>query len=344
VSLYLHGLGHFHSEVEITNRFLEDLDIGTTDAWILERVGIRARRTLLPLDYIRDTRNRDPRLSSEAQLYGNAETGRRAAEMAIARAGIDRRDIGMVISGSSVPDMVTPADACTIAAALGLEVPCFDVNSACTSFHVAMHLLSMMDPEKVPRFVLSVVPEGVTRTVDYSDRTAAVLWGDGTSAAVLSTREPGRARILGNTLESSPAGHDKVTIPRQGHFLQEGRTVQMFAIKKTVGCYRKLRDGFAQAGRRLHFVGHQANLMMLEKVCELCEVPKELHHHNVRDFGNTAGAGSVGVLSMRWDDWTDADDVAVAGVGAGLTWSSFLLRFGTCPAKTGVGTSGGTNA
>ena len=49
--------------------------------------------------------------------------------------------------------MVTPADACTIAAALGLEVPCFDVNSACTSFHVAMHLLSMMDPEKVPRFV-----------------------------------------------------------------------------------------------------------------------------------------------------------------------------------------------
>ena len=174
----------------------------------------------------------------------------------------------------------------------------------------------------------------MTRTVDYSDRSAAVLWGDGTAAAVLSTREPGRARILGNTLESSPAGHDKVTIPRQGHFLQEGRTVQMFAIKKTVKCYRHLRDGFAEAGRRLHFVGHQANLMMLQKVCELCEIPPELHHSNVRDFGNTAGAGSVGVLSMRWDDSTDGDDVAVAGVGAGLTWSSFLLRFGACPAKT----------
>jgi 3-oxoacyl-[acyl-carrier-protein] synthase-3 len=207
-----------------------------------------------------------------------------------------------------------------------------------------MHLLSMMDPEKVPRFVLSVVPEGVTRTVDYSDRTAAVLWGDGTSAAVVSTREPSRARILGNTLESSPAGHDKVTIPRQGHFLQEGRTVQMFAIKKTVKCYRQLRERFAEAGRRLHFVGHQANLMMLEKVCELCDVPEDLHHSNVRDYGNTAGAGAVGVLSMRWDDWTDGDDVAVAGVGAGLTWSSFLLRFGACPAKTGVGTSGGAGA
>ena len=69
--------------------------------------------------------------------------------------------------------------------------------------------------------------------------------------------------------------------------------------------------------------------MMLEKVCELCEVPKELHHSNVQDYGNTAGAGSVGVISMRWDEWTDEDDVAVAGVGAGLTWSSFLLRFGS---------------
>lgn len=328
MSLFLHGLGHFHPENVITNRFLEDLDIGTTDAWVLERVGIRERRTLLPLDYIRQTRNRDMRMAAEAMVYGNAETGRRAAEMAIARAGIDRSQIGMVISGSSAPDMVTPAEACTIAAALGLEVPCFDVNSACTSFHVAMHLLSMLDPDKVPRFVLSVVPEGVTRTVDYSDRASAVLWGDGTSAAVLSTRERGRAEILGTAMESSPAGHDKVTIPRTGHFLQEGRTVQTFAIKKTAAGYRRLRDEHAREGRRLHFVGHQANLMMLEKVCEMCEVPPERHHHNVRDYGNTAGAGAVGVLSMRWDEWTDADDVAVAGVGAGLTWSSFLLRFG----------------
>jgi 3-oxoacyl-[acyl-carrier-protein] synthase-3 len=199
----------------------------------------------------------------------------------------------------------------------------------------------MMDPGQLPRFVLSVVPEGVTRTVDYSDRASAVLWGDGTAAAVLSTRERGRARILGTAMESSPAGHAKVTIPRTGHFLQEGRTVQTFAIKKTVAGYRRLRDEHAQEGRRLHFVGHQANLMMLDKVCEMCEVPEERHHHNVEDYGNTAGAGAVGVLSMRWDDWTDDDDVAVVGVGAGLTWSSFLLRFGACPAKTGVDTSGG---
>jgi 3-oxoacyl-[acyl-carrier-protein] synthase-3 len=327
VSLYLHGLGHFHPENVITNQFLEDLDIGTNDAWILERVGIRERRTLLPLDYIKETRNRDLRMATEVMVYGNAETGRRAAEMAIARAGLSVQDIGMVISGSSAPDMVTPADACTIAAKLGLEVPCFDVNSACTSFHVAMHLLSSMDREKVPPFVLSVVPEGVTRTVDYSDRASAVLWGDGSAAAVLSTRERGRAEILGTSIDSSPAGCHKVTIPRTGHFLQEGRTVQTFAIKKAAAGYRRLQDAYAQEGRRLHFVGHQANLGMLQKVCEVCEIPEDRHHFNVSDFGNTAGAGAPSVLSQRWDEWTAADDVAVAGVGAGLTWSSFLVRF-----------------
>ena len=158
MSVHLHGLGHFHPEPQISNQFLEELDIGTSQEWIMERVGIKMRRTLLPLDYIRETRNKDPRMAVEAMLYGNAETGRRAAEMAIARAGIDKNDIGMVISGSSAPDMVTPADACTIASALEIEAPCFDVNSACTSFHVALQLLSMMDPEKVPDYVLSVVP------------------------------------------------------------------------------------------------------------------------------------------------------------------------------------------
>ena len=67
---------------------------------------------------------------------------------------------------------------------------------------------------------------------------------------------------------------------------------------------------------------------MLQKVCEMCEVAEDRHHHNVETYGNTAGAGSPGVVSMRWDEWTDADDVAVAGVGAGLTWASFLVRFG----------------
>ncbi|MBI1813845.1 MAG: ketoacyl-ACP synthase III [Deltaproteobacteria bacterium] len=324
---YLHGLGHFHPENQITNQFLEDLDIGTNDEWILERVGIRSRRTTLPLDYIRATRNRDPRGAVEAALYTHADTGRRAAEMAIARAGIATADIGMVMAGSSMMDTASPAEACNVARALGLEVPAFDVNSACTSFFVNLYLLSLMQPDKLPPYVLVVAPEAVTRCVDYSDRGAAVLWGDATVAAVISTRIPSRARILGNTLASSPAGADKVVVPRLGHFRQEGRAVQMFAIKKTVLLLKQLQEEYRTAGRTLHFVGHQANLRMLENVCRQCVVPDDLHHSNVEWYGNTAGAAAPSVISMEWDRWTPGDDIAVVGVGAGLTWSSYLLRF-----------------
>ena len=327
MTLALHGLGHVHPENEITNRFLEDLDIGTTDEWILERVGIRSRRTVLPLDYIRETRNRDPRAAIEAAVISNAELGRRAAEMAITRAGIAKSEIGMVISGASAADTASPAEACNVARALDLEVPAFDVNSACTSFFVQMNLLTRMQPDQLPDYVLLVAPDCLTKTVDYSDRSSAVLWGDAAAAAVVSTRHPGRARVLGSTLESSPAGNAKVVVPRIGHFRQDGRTVQTFGIKRHVRCLKDLRDRLGVRDRRFHFVGHQANQLMLESVCNQVGIPPELHHSNVEWFGNTGAAGAVSVISMQWEKWTPLDDVAVVGVGSGLTWSGYLLRF-----------------
>jgi 3-oxoacyl-[acyl-carrier-protein] synthase-3 len=327
VSLYLHGIGHFHPENQITNAFLESLDIGTTESWIVERVGILNRRTVMSLDYIRETRNRDVRAAGEASKYSNAEMGARAARMAIERAGIKPSDIGMVITGSSAPDTLSPADACNVAQALGLEVPAFDMNSACTSYFVPIHLLSLMQPDKLPPFVLVVVPESLTRTVDYTDRTTAVLWGDGAAAAVLSTRERGRAEYIGTMLDSSPAGHDKVVVPRYGFFRQDGQAVQKFAVKRTADSLKRLREAHASPQRKLSFIGHQANLRMLETVCKLCSIAPDRHFSNVAQFGNTAAAGSPSVLSMRWDDWTQEDEIAVVGVGAGLTWAGYLLRF-----------------
>ncbi len=331
MTLYLHGLGHFHPEPEITNQFLTDLDIGTNDEWITERVGIKSRRTVMSLDYIRETRNIDPAGAAEATLFPHAMTGKHAAEMALERAGLSRDDIGMVITGSSRPDTLSPADACNIAEALGMEVPAFDINSACTSFNAALYMLSMMRPEALPEFVLLVTPESLTTTVDYSERSASVLWGDATSAAIVSTKVPSRMQILGNTLDSSPAGADKVVVPHFGHFVQEGRTVQMFAIKRTLKVLRRLRDDHYEEGREFHFIGHQANLRMLETVCLRGDIDEDHHHFNVIDYGNTGSAGSPSVISMNWDRWTARDDIGVVGVGSGLSWSGYLLRFGEAP-------------
>jgi 3-oxoacyl-[acyl-carrier-protein] synthase-3 len=328
MTLQLLGLGHHHPQTEITNRFLEELDIGTNDAWIMERVGIRSRRTILPLDYLRTTRNRDLRGALEAAQMTQAELGARAAEMALARAGVAREDVGLLVAGSSCADWASPAEACAIAAELGLEVPALDINSACTSLFAQLWLFAAMRPEALPDVILLVTPEALTRTVDYSDRSASVIWGDGAAAAVVSFRRPGRAEIVGNTFASSPAGYDKVVVPRLGHFAQQGRAVQLFAIKKTTLLLKALQEGHADSGRRLHFVGHQANLRVLESVCRSCDIPDDRHHTNVEHYGNTAAASAASVLSMEWDKWMPGDDVALVGVGSGLSWSSAMIRFG----------------
>ena len=332
MTLHLHGLGHFHPEHEISNKLLEELDIGTDDEWIVERVGIRARRTVLPLEYIRQTKNADVRAAAEAALYTNAELGARAAELAIARAGIQRERIGMVISGSSAPSMTCPAEAAFVAKALGLEVPAFDLNSACTTFLAQLYHLSLMHPERVPDFVLIVQAETLTTVVDYSDRNNAVLFGDGAAAAVLSLRVPGRARVTHVNVQSSPAGAEKVLIPRTGYFAQDGRAVQMFAIKRTREGYERLLDARREEvdadAQPLHFVGHQANLRVLEQVCQRCGVSPDRHHANVELHGNTGGASAPSVLSMDWEKWQPHDDVAVSVVGGGLTWARALVRFG----------------
>jgi len=328
VTLYLHSVGHFHPENEISNQFLEDLDIGTNDQWIIDRVGIRSRRTVLPLDYIRETQNSEPRAAMEAALYSNADLGQRAAELAISRAGIEKSDVGMLIGGSSLMDTASPAESCNIARALDLEVPAFDVNSACTSFYVQLYLLSMMQPDLLPDYILIVAADCLTKAVDYTDRSSAVLWGDGAAAAVVSTRHPARARIEGNTLESSPAGNDKVVVPRLGFFYQEGRTVQTFGIKRMTRLLNRMKEQFEDPERSFKFVGHQANHRMLESVCKHCDIPAERHFSNVEWFGNTGSASSASVVSMEWEKWRDDDDVAVVGVGSGLTWSSYLIRFG----------------
>jgi 3-oxoacyl-[acyl-carrier-protein] synthase-3 len=319
--LYLHGLGHFHPENELDNQFLESLDIGTDEEWIVSRVGIKNRRTVLPLDYIRQTKNKDLRAAQEARLYTNAETGKRAAELAIARAGLAPSDIGMVIAGDCSPDTCIPAEASSVAKALGIEVPCFDLSSACSTFGAQIHFASHMNTA-LPEWVLLVVPENTTRVTDFSDRSSAILFGDATAAAVVSTKNPSKIRASFSMFGGAPSGADDVVIERTGHFHQNGSAVQKFAIKRMSELLGQIQARAGEERGRVIYVGHQANLTMLESVARRCEVPLERHHYNIDQYGNQAAAGAPVVMSQRWDDYRAGDRVACVVVGSGLSWSS----------------------
>jgi len=323
--LYIHGMGHFHPENVITNRFIEELDIGSSEEWIRERVGIHTRRTALPLDYIRTTKNRDPRAAVEASLYNNARTGALAAQMALKRAGLKPGDIGLVLSGSSASDHLTPAEAATVAGELGIEAPALDLNSACSTFGMQASWLSWMQPEKLPPFVLLVQPENLTRSVDYSDRRVAPLFGDGSSAAVVSLSVPSKIRILDAFCGSAPSQWDKVCIPRFSHFYQNGNAVQGFAIRRSTDSLKQLQDKYGTASDSLIYIGHQANYGMLRTVCERSGIPEENHWFNVVDYGNTGCSSGPAVLSQRWERLRTGDSIAMVLVGSGLSWASLML-------------------
>ena len=326
--LFVHGIGHFHPENRIDNAFLTSLHIGTDDAWIMERVGIRSRRTVLPLDYIVRTKNEHPSEAAHWSIYTNAETGARAARLAMQRAGIDASQIGLVIAGGCSPQYSIPAEACQIAAELGIGMPAYDVNSACSSFAVQIHHVRAMRPEALPDYVLLVNVENTTRTVDYRDRRTAVLWGDGSAAAVVSARIPAPVRVRHSVVHSDPAGWNKVVIPAGGHFAQEGSAVQGFAIRKSVATLTELVAHLSHDRANLMFIGHQANLMMLNAVCERGKIDPSHHLFNVDEFGNCGAAGAPAVLSQHWDTLPPQCEVALVVVGSGLTWGGLLIDVG----------------
>jgi len=326
--LYIHGIGHFHPENVIDNALLEELDIGTNNDWIIERVGIRTRRTVLPLEYIRETHNRDPSKAAEASVYTDAEMTARAADMALERAGLQRSDIGMVISGGCSTQWALPAEACRIANELGITAPSVDLNSGCSTFGAICHFVSSMKPEAIPDFVLVCTAESSTRVMSYDDRNTAVLFGDCCTAAVVSLKHEAPARVVYSTIASDPSGWDKATVRAGGYFAQEGKAVQAFAIRRTVKEFKALRKHWGDAGPKSpYFIGHQANLLVLEGACRYIEIDEGRHLFNVDEYGNNAASGAPSVLSQNWDKLKPGDDLAMVIVGAGLTWATLHIEF-----------------
>jgi 3-oxoacyl-[acyl-carrier-protein] synthase-3 len=129
-------------------------------------------------------------------------------------------------------------------------------------------------------------------------------------------------------VHSDPAGWNKVVIPAGGHFAQEGSAVQGFAIRKSVATLTELAAHLSRDRADLMFIGHQANLMMLNAVCERGKIEPSHHLFNVDEFGNCGAAGAPGVLSQHWDTLPPQCEIALVVVGSGLTWGGLLIDVG----------------
>lgn len=332
--IVLTGMGHYFPKNVIANSFFDELDIGSSAQWIDERVGIKQRHSVLePADIMRLRRGEVTlhKLIEEGRIMTCAAMAKDAWDLAWKRGhdGHSSCNVDTLICGTSVPDWDIPANACSIAAGLGLgNTTAFDVNSACSSFVVNLHVLRGLMQAGASKIGAICNPERYTTRLDYTDRSSCVLFGDAATMAILDTADDVQGLELIDTIvHSSPSGYEHVQIPVGGCFHQNGQAVQKFAITKTISITLELleRHGLAKSDIN-YFIGHQANLRMLISACQKQGIGPERHLFNVDVQGNQGAAGAPSVLSSHWDRFKSGDIIVVAVVGSGLTWGAALLR------------------
>ncbi len=329
---YLHAMGHFHPENVLPNSFFDTLDIGSAGAWIEERTGIRSRRSVLKAEDIHALRYGTKTLTelrAEGRVMSIAELSEKAWEVLLTRyPDLDSSTIDTLICGTSIPDFDIPANACTIASRLGWSCLSFDANSACSSFVLDLHVARQMISTGAQKTMAIFNPERYSLRMDYTDRNSCILFGDGCSAAVLSSEaRPGSLRVVDTLLYSDPAGYDLVKVPESETFSQNGKAVQKFAITRTIEVTEQIlaRNNLTPKNVK-YFTGHQANLRMITSAADRLGITTDRHLHNVAELGNQGSAGAPSVLSMNWDRFEKGDLIALAVVGSGLTWGATLLE------------------
>jgi len=311
--LFIRGIGHSHPSNIITNQFLSDLNIGSDNNWIVDRVGIRERRSILDLNHIKNTKNLDRNLNLLKIRESTNSLVNDAFTMAITRSNISVKEIDLVIAGSCTPTNLIPSDAATYAKHLGINAPAIDFNSACSSWTAGIHFLRSLSDYKNILLINCEIP---TAHVSYEDRKNCVLVGDACAATILSRYE-GEFFIEESVFESNPDGCEKVVLPINGFFDQDGPVVQKFAITHMAALYKRLNFNSSS------FIGHQANARALESVVLRCDIKS--HASNIELFGNTFSAGAATVLSQNYYD-NKLDNLVIATVGSGLSWGAVRLN------------------
>jgi 3-oxoacyl-[acyl-carrier-protein] synthase-3 len=331
--IVLTGMGHWFPDTVLDNPFFDALDIGSSATWIDERVGIKERRSVLTRQDIMDLRKGEitrGELVAQGRLMTMAQMAKEPWAMAKHRAeragGTTQLD--QLIAGTSIPDWDIPANACSIAGELGLSCAAFDINSACSTFVVNLHVARSLLLAGQAKSIGVINCERYTTRVDYTDRASCVLFGDSASAAILEASDSATGLELIDTIvHSDPSGYPHVRLPDGGYFSQNGQAVQKFAVTKTVQITLEIleKNGLTKADIS-YFIGHQANFRMLDYACQKNGIGEDRHLYNVNVKGNQGATGAPTVLSEHWGRYKRGDVVVVAVVGSGLTWGAALFR------------------
>jgi len=321
------GIGHYVPDRVVTNHDLEKI-MDTSDEWIVTRTGIMERRYASP-----DQANSD--LSYEA------------ARVALSRAGVQPQDLDIIIVATVTPDMSFPSTACLVQAKLGIrERPCFDMEAACPGFLYGLELMrGLLSLGDTYRTGLLIGTEVLTRILDPLDRNTAVLFGDGSGAAVLVKDDSefgiistylGGDGELGNLLYL-PAGGSRMptseeTVRNRQHYIKmKGREVFRHAVQ---WMQQSALIVLEKAGMKPEditwLVPHQANIRIIDSTRERLGLPPEKVYVNIDKYGNTSAASIPIALSEMHEKGLlkKGDIVLLVSFGAGFTWGAVLMRWG----------------
>ena len=290
----------------VTNDDLS-LRMDTSDAWIVERTGIRERR-------IGGT-------TSELAI----EAGRRALE----RAGRRPDEIDAVILATTTPDGIVPGTSATVQHGIGVPGGAFDVNAACSGFVYALsvaHGLIAIGAERL----LVIGAETLSRITDWDDRSVAILVGDGAGAVVLEATD-GPGQLLSWNLGADGSLKHLLKCDHGGYLYMDGKEVFRKAVRVVV---ESAEQAIAEAGLTPAdidlMIPHQANLRIISAACQRLGIPEEKAVVVIDRYGNTSSAS----IPLALDDALTTGrlepgmHVLLTGFGGGMTWASAVLRWG----------------
>lgn len=292
--------------------------IETSDDWIVERTGIRARHFAEPGMY-----------SSDMALHASLQ--------ALDAAGVSAQDIDLIIVGTSTPDMVFPSVATILQSKLGTRGgAAFDVQAVCSGFIYALTVADAMIKSGAAKKALVVGAEIFSRLLDFQDRTTCVLFGDGAGAVVLEASP--EAGILATDIHADGKYTDILSVP--GHvsggqisgsplLRMDGQAV----FKLAVGVLDETaRAVLAKAGKTEAdidwLIPHQANIRIMQSTARKLKLPLDKVVVTVDQHGNTSAASIPLALDVAVRDGRvkSGQTVLLEGVGGGFTWGSVLLK------------------